>query len=377
MMDLGIFMMPIHPKERPLADVLAEDSEKIILADRLGYSTAWVGEHLTAPTEPVTAPLLVLANVLPQTRNIKLATGVINIPIHHPMIVAAEVAQLDHMSRGRVIFGIGPGSLASDWEVFGTSDAKKREAMTIESVDFILRAWTENPPYRFDGKFWNFALEKNVIPELGIGEFIKPFQKPHPPVAMSIMSANSASAKVAGLRGWIPISANFSPEYSVATHWQKYLEGCDEAGRRPEEGIWYVCRNMLVAKSDQEAYDRAHDPAGALHFYYGYLWHGLKVGNHTKAIKPDLSVPDELVTVDQLIDSLAIFGSPRTVADKLLAFRERVGPFGHLVLGATDWRGKNRDWEQESMRLLATDVLPLLRNALEPRPVLKRSSGAA
>jgi alkanesulfonate monooxygenase SsuD/methylene tetrahydromethanopterin reductase-like flavin-dependent oxidoreductase (luciferase family) len=377
-MDLGIFMMPVHPQHRPLADVYAEDCEKIVLADKLGFTSAWVGEHMTAPTEPVTAPLLILANVLAQTSQIKLAPGVLNIPIHHPVIVAGELAQLDHMSRGRVIFGIGPGSLASDWEIFGTGDAKVREEKTLESVDLILRMWTENPPYRFKGKYWDLTLEKHIVPDLGIGEIIKPYQKPHPRVAMSVMSPFSGSAKTAGLRGWIPISSNFSPEYSVASHWKRYLEGCEQAKREPEEGVWYVVRSMLVARTDEEAHEIAHSADGALRFYYDYLWRGLKVGNHTQAIKPDPKMPDEAVTVDTLIDALVIYGSPKTVADKLVAFRERVGPFGHLVQSAVDWSGRNRDWEQTSMRLLAEEVLPRINKslALSAPPERKRAASA-
>jgi alkanesulfonate monooxygenase SsuD/methylene tetrahydromethanopterin reductase-like flavin-dependent oxidoreductase (luciferase family) len=357
-MDLGMFMMPIHPSHRAVADTLAEDIEKVVLADKLGFAEAWIGEHFTATTEPITAPLMFMAACLPQTKRITFATGVVNMPVHHPIIVAAELAQFDHLSRGRLIFGIGPGALASDWEVFKTGEGKEREERTLESIGHILKIWTQDPPYNLRGKFWDIVLEKNILPDLGFGWLSKPYQKPHPPIAMSIMSPFSGSGKTAGLLGWIPISANFIPEYSVASHWQKFLEGCDAAKREPDGKAWRVARNILVAPTDEEAREIAHSEEGALHFYFSYLWRGLRVSNYTIAIKPDPKMDDSSVTSAMLIDSMVIYGSPKTVTDKLVAFREKVGPFGHLILGAADWEGKNRKWEQRSMTLLAEKVMP-------------------
>jgi alkanesulfonate monooxygenase SsuD/methylene tetrahydromethanopterin reductase-like flavin-dependent oxidoreductase (luciferase family) len=232
-MELGMFMMPIHPAHRPVSETLEENSEKVILADKLGYTEAWIGEHLSATTEPITAPMMFMASLLHQTKQIKFCTGVVNMPAHHPALVAAEAAQFDHLSRGRFMLGIGPGALASDSELFNNEDGKDREAKTLESIDLILKIWSQDPPYRLKGKYWNITIEKNVVEKLGFGYLSKPYQKPHPPIALSIMSPFSGSAKTAGIKGWAPISANFIPEYSVASHWTKYLEGCEEAKRTP------------------------------------------------------------------------------------------------------------------------------------------------
>jgi alkanesulfonate monooxygenase SsuD/methylene tetrahydromethanopterin reductase-like flavin-dependent oxidoreductase (luciferase family) len=362
-MELGLFMMPIHPSHRPVSETLAENAEKIILGDKLGYTEAWVGEHLTASTEPISAPLMFMASLLSQTSRIKFCTGVINMSIHHPALVAAEVAQFDHMSRGRLIFGIGPGALASDFELFKTEDAKEREAKTLEAISLILKIWTQDPPYHLTGKFWDVTIEKNVIEKLGFGYMSKPYQKPHPPIALSIMSPFSGSAKTAAVMGWNPISANFIPTYSVASHWQRYLEGCAEAKREPTKE-WRVCRNIIVAPTDDEARDIAHDPKGSFYHYYDYLWYGLSVGKYTQAIKPDPKIADNEVTVPYLIDQLVIHGSPKTVVDKLVAFREQVGPFGKLILATIDWSGAYRKYDTASMAMLANDVMPKFSKAI-------------
>jgi alkanesulfonate monooxygenase SsuD/methylene tetrahydromethanopterin reductase-like flavin-dependent oxidoreductase (luciferase family) len=177
------------------------------------------------------------------------------------------------------------------------------------------------------------------------------------------MSPFAGSAKTAGIKGWAPISANFIPEYSVASHWQKYLEGCAEAKREPTTE-WRVCRNILVAPSDEEARAIAHDPKGSFYHYYDYLWYGLSVSKYTQAIKPDPKIADGDVTVPYLIDQLVIYGSPKTVVEKLLGFRERVGPFGKLILATIDWSGKYRDYDSRSMDLLAREVMPAFGKAI-------------
>src|SRR5687767_14609362 len=110
-MRLGMFMMPVHPAGRPMHETLAEDTAKSLLADELGFEELWMGEHYSATTEPFPSPFMFLAGLVPQTKNMVFGTAVINLPNHLPAIVAGEAAQFDHMSRGRFLFGIGPGGL--------------------------------------------------------------------------------------------------------------------------------------------------------------------------------------------------------------------------------------------------------------------------
>jgi hypothetical protein len=117
-MKLGLFMMPLHDPKRAYMEVLKQDREAILLADQLGYNEAWVGEHYSCKTEPIPSPLQFMATLIPVTKQIVFGTGVINLPQHHPANVAGEVAQLDHLSEGRYIMGVGPGGLGSDFELF-------------------------------------------------------------------------------------------------------------------------------------------------------------------------------------------------------------------------------------------------------------------
>lgn len=363
-MKLGLFQMPLHPAERPFRETLEENGDKIVYADELGFDEAWVGEHFSATTEPISSPMMFMASLLSRTRQIKFATGVVSLPNHHPAIVAAEAAQFDHMSNGRFIFGIGPSGLASDHELFGNVDPTVRNERMAESIDIILKIWSQQPPYDIRGKHWHVKITDAIVPELGVGYLRKPLQQPHPPIAMSAMSPHSSSVKTAALRGWSPISANFCPTYVVESHWAKYVEGCNEAGREPTGLDWRVARNIVVAESDQQALDWVMDEKGGNFYYFKYLWEVLKRANYTVVMKDDPRTPDDSVTIEALIKSMVIYGSSKTVAEKLLAFRERVGPFGTLLMSSMDGSGQNRDREWHTMRRLAQEVLPVLRRAM-------------
>src|ERR1700704_2688808 len=138
-MRLGLFMMPLHPPTRTLGAYLEETTEKSLLAEHLGLDEVWVGEHFSATSEPIPSPLMFMASLIPQTARITFATGVINLPNRHPAVIAAEAAQFDHMSGGRFVFGVGTGSLPSDYELFDVADADKRQRMMLESIGFIQR----------------------------------------------------------------------------------------------------------------------------------------------------------------------------------------------------------------------------------------------
>lgn len=355
-MKLGLFMMPFHDASRPVADLLDEDVDKIVRADRLGFSEAWVGQHYTATVEPVASPLMLMSTALPLTKQITFATGVINLPCHDPAVVAAEVAQFDHQSRGRLIFGIGSGSLASDFELFDATDGRVRLEQTLESVDTIKKIWASDPPYDIQGRHYSVKLTESINAELGTGYMQKTYQQPHPPIASSLMSPFSSTAVTAGENGWIPISANFIPTSSVASHWVKYQEGAAKAGYEPDPQIWRVARNIVVAPTDAEAEQIAMDPKGGMYTTYDYLWKALSMAGLQGALKSDPDFPDEQMTTERIVDDLVIHGSPDTVVQKLQAFREITGDFGTLVLGLQDW-GHNTEQERRSMELLANEVI--------------------
>ena len=155
-MKLGFFTMPMHPLDKDWRQSLKEDREAFLLADELGFTEAYVGEHTTDKAENITSCIAFIAWIAAATKQIKLGTGTINMPNTHPAALAASLAMLDHMLDGRLIFGISPGGLLSDAEAFGNLDANRNE-MFLEAINQVLEIWAGEAPYNIKGKYWNIT----------------------------------------------------------------------------------------------------------------------------------------------------------------------------------------------------------------------------
>src|SRR3984957_12798841 len=164
-MKLGFFTMPIHRLDKDWRQSLREDREAFILADELGFTEAYVGEHATDKAENITSAVAFLAWIAAATTKIRLGTGTINMPNTHPAAIAANLAMLDHMLDGRLIFGISPGGLLSDAELFGNL-AADRNAMFLESINQVLHIWATEAPYNITGKYWNISTQKTLMAEV-------------------------------------------------------------------------------------------------------------------------------------------------------------------------------------------------------------------
>src|SRR6187200_2438299 len=335
-MNLGFFTMPIHPLEKDWRVSLREDREAFILADELGYTEGYVGEHHTDRAENITSCMMFICTLIEATRRIKLGTGTINMPNNHPAAVAANAAMLDHMLDGRFILGISPGGLLSDAEVFGNLDAD-RNAMFLECINQVLEIWQSEPPYNIKGKYWNSVIERQLMLDLGQGVLPKPLQKPHPPIVVTAVAPFSKGVTEAAARGWDPISANFLMPEWVKSHWPRYVEGCERAGRKADPANWRVAKSIFVADSDKTAKAYATDPNSPYRYYYSQLYTKLKKGR-LELFKTRRDQPDSEVTLDGICDELIIYGSPDKVADEILKFRDKVGDFGTLLYAGKDWR---------------------------------------
>lgn len=361
-MKLGFFTMPMHPRGKDWRQTLAEDREAFILADQLGFSEGYCGEHATDLEENITSSAMFLATLADATRNIRLGTGTTNMPNSHPVATAGNLAMLDHLLGGRFIFGISPGALPSDAEAFGNSEMD-RAAMFLEAINHVLALWTTEPPYRLKGRFWNITTEKNHIAETGMGTVPKPLQRPHPPIVVTAVAPHSKGLAEAAARGWDPISANFLMPVWVKTHWAKYVEGCARVDRKPDPANWRIAKTLCVAADDATARRYVTDPNGPYHHYYRSLMGKLKRrGAPLTLFKNDPNQPDSEVTLESVVEHLVIYGSPQKVADDLLAFRETVGEFGTLLYGGMDWQ--DRELGRNSLVLMAEKVMPIINHAI-------------
>src|SRR5271168_163047 len=137
-LKFGIFLAPFHPVGQNPTLALERDLQLIEHLDELGFDEAWFGEHHSAGYEIIASPEVFIAAAAERTKHIRLGTGVSSLPYHHPLILADRINQLDHMTRGRVMFGVGPGALASDAFEMGIAPGRQRDMMD-EALDVIVR----------------------------------------------------------------------------------------------------------------------------------------------------------------------------------------------------------------------------------------------
>ena len=264
------------------------------------------------------------------------------------------------------MFGVGVSALPSDHDLFaldmagggregGSKAGGTNRRMTFEALDIITSLWTDGPR-DFTGEFWSTRIPRTPLDTLGF--HLRPFQAPHPPIAIAGMTAGSANHRLAGAKGYIPVSFAISPDpASVAAHWQTVMEGAASAGRAADRGEWRVIRDVYVAATDAEAHALA---TGGI---MGRCWRefllplylGLGLGPMLKA---DPAMPDEAITLDYLARHLWLVGSPATVADKLLTLQRASGGFGVLLATCYDAGGAERAAWRRSLALLADEVLP-------------------
>ena len=363
-MRLGYFTMPVHPIGRDWSQTLREDREAIILADRLGFYDAFVGEHLTDACENVTNSLLFHATLIHDTKTIKLASGTCNLSQIHPVVIAANCAMFDHLSQGRFIMGVSAGALTSDAEALGILD-EDRNKMFAEAIDVILAIWERDPPYDIDfpNNRYKVSTSRTKAFELGVGFMPKPFQRPRPEIVGTVVAPFSPGVVLMGKRDFHPLSANFLLPKHLKSHWTNYAKGKAEAGQKADIKDWRVARTIFVADDDKVAARYGGGDANSPYrHYFGNMRAKMMRGNRLYVFKSHKEQPDEEITLDYVMQNCVFAGSVNKVVDQILAMREETGDFGELVYAGMDWL--DPALAKRSMQLMAEQVMPRVNAAI-------------
>jgi len=363
-MRLGYFTMPLHPPHRDLLETLQEDREAIILADKLGFHDAFVGEHLTDRCENVTNSYIFLATLIGETETIRLANGTSNLSQSHPVVIAAQAAMFDHLARGRFIFGISPGALSSDAEALGIL-SEDRNRMFAEAIDVILAIWERQPPYDIDfpGNRYKVTTANTYVSEIGRGIMYKPYQKPRPEIVGTVVAPYSKGVIAMGQRDFHPLSANFLLPHWLPSHWVNYAEGRRRAGKTPDPADWRIARTIFVA-DDQRVAERyaREDAASPYRFYWTQLREKMMRAKRHFVFKKHENEDDGAITLERLLGELVLCGTVDNIVDQLLALREEAGEFGEIVYAGMDW--VDPALARRSMELMAAEVMPRVNRAI-------------
>ena len=308
-MRLGYFTMPVHPMGRDWVQTLREDREAIILADKLGFHDAFVGEHLTDACENITNSMLFHATLVHDTKHIKLATGTCNLSQMHPVVIAVNTAMFDHLAEGRFILGISAGALASDAESLGLLDVD-RNKIFAEAIDVILAIWEGDPPYKIDlpNNRFKVTIERAAALHLGVGVMAKPLQKPRPEIVGTVVAPFSPGVVLMGKRDFHPLSANFLLSKHLKSHWMNYAKGKAETGTKANVADWRIARTIFVADNDKVAARYGYEDAKSPYrFYFSQMLGKLQRAGRHNVFKSDNEQPDEEITLDWVMDNCVTY----------------------------------------------------------------------
>ncbi len=358
---LGMFVMPVHDPDKPMAQCFDEDLELAVQCEALGFRDFWVGEHHSSAYENIVMPEIFLGKVLGMTRTIRVGPAPVCLQYHNPAHVAGRLAFLDHLSHGRLNVCFGPGAVATDMELFGVRP-EETGPRVAEAIDMILKLWSLDAPYEIEGKFWSIKLRETVNRSLRIGSLAKPLQRPHPPIYVPSISRTSPGLQAAAARGFRFISHHMLHPDVLADQWKCYEQGAAAAGRTATPDDWCVSRNIFVADTTKEAkaLARRNSMGRCIEYIVELTRRTSPTGIAVWKRAPEM--PDAQCNLDYFMNEVVIAGDPASVAAQLLQLRERIGRFGTLVLVAHDW--DDRAHWLRSLDLFAKEVMPALNRSI-------------
>jgi limonene 1,2-monooxygenase len=331
----GIFLAPFHALEENPTLALQRDLELVELMDRLGFAEAWVGEHHSAGMETIDSPEIFIMAAAERTKRIRLGTGVISLPYHHPLNVANRIIQLDHMTMGRVMFGAGPGLLASDALMMGVEPETTRDRMA-ESLDAILRL--------LRGEVVNEQTDWYTLRDART--HLNPYTHPHPEVCVA-SAVTPSGGRLAGKHnlGMLCVAAGEQAGFdALDTNWSIASEVAAADGREMDRGRLRVVLTMHLADSREQA--RKNVEFGTAKFV-----------DYFNNNMPRYHVPEGVDPIDWVIDHrIAVIGTPEDAIARIDEVLAKQGEFGCVLLQANNWA----DWEatKRSYELYARYVIP-------------------
>jgi limonene 1,2-monooxygenase len=340
----GIFLPPFHPNEEDPTQCLERDLDLIAWLDKLGFHEAWIGEHHSAGYEIISSPEVFIAFAAERTRHIRLGTGVISLPYHHPMMTADRIVQLDHMTRGRIMFGAGPGLLASDAVMLGIDPLVQRERM-VEALDVILRL--------FAGEVVTEKTDWYTMNEARL--HLLPYTKPYPEMAV-VSSITPSGGRLAGKYdlSMICVAATNPFGYdALASNWEIANGIAAEHGRTMDANRLRLVGPMHIAETREKAMENAR---WGFDRYLGYL-------NNNQ---PRFNVPAGQDKLEWFIENkFGVCGTPDDAIALIERLQAKQGEFGAFLHQAHNWA----DFEEtkRSYELYARYVMPHFSKLNEAR----------
>lgn len=337
----GIFLAPFHKPGINPTLALESDLELIQWLDRCGYDEAWFGEHHSAGSELSASPEIMIAVAAERTKHIRLGTGVISVSYHNPLWVAERIVQLDHLTRGRVMLGLGPGSLPTDGIMIGLQPGQTR-ALLEDGVGVITKLLTDDQPVNFKNDRWDLR---------GARLHVRPYSNPLFDVAVAAV-ASPTGAKLAGRYGLglLSLGATTAAGFdALALHWDVLTAEAKAYGKIADRSKWRLLGLCHVAETKEQAY---RDVEYGIEHWFRY--------HQQVAAFPQMTVSGNVV--GEMIEfingtGLGAIGTPQACAEQIeRLWQQSNGGFGVFLMLAHNWA--NPTATLRSYELVARHVMP-------------------
>ena len=345
-MSFGIFLAPFHPVGQNPTLALERDLQLIEHLDQLGYDEAWVGEHHSAGYEIISSPEVFIAAAASRTTHIRLGTGVSSLPYHHPLMLADRLVLLDHLTRGRLLIGVGPGALPSDAFMMGIDPARQRDMME-EALEAILLLFRSEEPVDYETDW--FTLRQARL-------HLRPYQRPHPEVAVAAQ-ISPAGPRAAGRFGCslLSLGATSAGGFdALGSHWQVMEQRSEEFGTTIDRSRWRLVGPMHLAPTMEQAIEEV---AFGLADWVDYF-------ERVAALPLAPDTTDTASLVQALNDSgLAVIGTVDDAIAQLRRLNEQSGGFGTYLFMSHEWADTAAT--KRSYELIARYVMPAFQGTAE------------
>ncbi len=342
----GIFLAPFHPVGQNPTLALERDLDLIEHLDSLGFDEAWIGEHHSAGYEIIASPEVFIAAAAGRTGNIRLGTGVSSLPYHQPLMLADRMVLLDHLTRGRVMFGVGPGALPSDAFMMGIDVAKQRDMME-ESFEAILDLLRGDKPVTRQTDW--FTLRDARLQ-------LRPYSDPCFEVAVAAQVSPSGP-RLAGRFGasLLSLGATSAGGFDIlGSHWQVMEERAAEFGTSVDRRRWRLVGPIHIADTKEQAYE---DVRFGLAQWVDYFQRVAALPLGVEGIETD-AMADTLNAT-----GFAVIGTVDDAAAQIQRLIDQSGGFGTFLSMAHEWADTAAT--RRSYELLSRYVFPRFQGSAE------------
>lgn len=349
-MEFGMFHEFQRRPGQTEADAFTESFQLVDAAETAGLDVMWLAELHTAPERSVlAAPLTIASAIAMRTKRMKIGIAVQVLPLCHPLRIAEEAATVDHISHGRLIFGIGRSGFPRTYQAYGISYAESRERFA-EVTEILKRAWTQET-FSFHGQFYNFD-NVCLVP--------KPYQAPYPELRVAVNSPDTFQQT--GEQGMpIFVATRLGDLNELVPNLRVYREAWAAAGH-PGNGKVYLRVPVYVAETERQARE---EPQESVMHFFKYLGERIEASaalEGARAIENRAERGARLMSIDyeEVLRSKIVVGTPAMVADRLAALREELGLSGILAELNCGMRIPHGQVEN-SLRMMCEQVIPRFR----------------